>query len=311
MVRDLLMIYQEHYAVQDEINFIKPVPLSRFREAGFSERDLVVYVRFMDILRSMTLFHYVSGFKKDLSLVESFSGLCETIVSDYFEFISEKSGYVVEPKFNFQKVLLHFPRITYNTNHSLHQRTYINEKSSILGLYTSLEYFRANVEIYTLHAFLGEDIKFEIEPDVESLSNDDLQEKAIKVKEAIDKCYKRQAVLNRYTPNDYNTIYEMQQIAETIGEKEFIELDIKELEEELDEYETAIWERKRESQFDQSYIAQRDASERHKEQIHFAMKYKKKESSSQGKCMYPSCSEQAIRRGFCWFHYQEEYYTSK
>lgn len=327
----------------------KPISLNVFADCGVSDYGIVVYLRFVDILRSCIVISKTAGWENYFLQKKSIDNeeVCKTIIGfgnrvmdDYITFMSDLTGLEIEPNINAYKVLSGgIGSITYSYGFSgesewfgemliakknVSTERYYTESlprcsttnCGINRLFLSFDDFRANLDRVTAHLIIGHKLDYILsteedeEKRIKSLSDGELD---ARIEEAENYISEHEYDDPDFPPDlpEHVTYSDIIQSAQLLRDW-YNTLDKRdEYEYQLEQYRKELGRRKEIKDAEATSSHQTNQTTESSVSIPRTIPWKKKESRPYCKCMIPSCNENGVREGFCWYHYQEEHYLSK
>lgn len=358
-MNDLVEAYQKYledcykgYEYLPEPNY-EPMSLKIFAECGVSDYGIVVYLRFVDLLRSSIIVSKATGwennwgYSKSDNKKEENSKICNTmtgygnrLMDDYLAFISDLTGLDIKPNINAYRILSDgIGSITYSYGASGHYEwffedlikkkdlsteKYYTERLSrtstnnhgVNRLFLSFDDFRARLDRITAHLIVGHELNYvnvsdeDEEKRIRNLSDEELNEGIVEAENYISEH-------EYYDPDfppdlpEHDTYSDIIQSAQLLRDW-YNTLDKRdEYEYQLEQYRKELGRRKEIKDAEATSSHQTNQTTESSVLIPRTIPWKKMESRPYCKCMIPSCNENGVREGFCWYHYQEERYLSK
>lgn len=320
-MNDLVKAYQQYLenCVNSPDLYSEPISLKVLSDCGLSESNIVVYLRFVDLLRScamVDLTSFLGRGSENRKAHETIDCYGQRIMDDYIAFISDLTGLVIKPEYNaYRYMSFGIGSITYSYTFKSKMNWMGDKDYRLNSLFLSFDDFRADLDMFTAHMILGHPLKWETDFDsdeekVKKLSTAELLRKITEAEDYIskhdDERYSEPEIQNAVTYSDIiesaRTLENWHQIIEELGEYE------SQLELYKDELDRRKKEEKKAAMVNSLYM------NNIRKPLAVApppITWEKQESRPYCKCRYPSCRDNSFRDGYCWFHYQEENYLCK
>lgn len=325
-MNDLVMVYQQYLenSIRRSESYTEPISLKRFTDCGLSENNLVVYLRFVDLLRSSAMIGlttYLGRGNENKAMHESCESYGQRLMDDYIAFISDITGLSIKPKFNaYRYMSFGIGSITYSYGFnagldwfSFDTKNTQTRGSAINKMFLSFDDFRADLELLTAHLVLGHEFTFETEDDeIERIRG--LSTEEISIRKAKAESFISEHESERWSPPD---LHEHSSYSDIISSARSIKKwyetldDLDDYENQLELYEKEIDRRKELKKATATPSPYSGNIRKPLAHSQTTISWEKQERRPYCKCRYPSCSDNSFREGYCWYHYQEEYYLSK
>lgn len=298
----MIDVYRKFYerATNEGKLYVEPISLKEMMEAGMSDKDVVIYLRFVDLFRSAIIIKnevLLSGKQDDNELRKTIDKYGERLTERYIRFISNLIGYDIQLKEKFFNVISCGTfLITYNNGEGIVTRKWLN------CMFLSFEDFRARLEGYTAIIVFNKRIRcLESEDEYyNKLSRIEIENKIRTKEKYID-------------DNIFGADYPDLDISMCSKYDEIVEI-AKELSE-AQEHDSRVDDSRRELEKLNEELNKRINNAKNEinndDVVHEIKVPWKKIENHEKKCLYPSCTNKNYREGFCWYHYQEEKYLSK
>jgi hypothetical protein len=280
--------FVRHYETEwDYYNNYMPIPLNVLANNGFTTKQLVIYCRFIEQLRSILICANMDRENKEV-----YFALGERTASDFLAFFGELLNEHLNPKGFFQQVYTLCNEIYYWKD--MYHTPKMN-KDLIGTLYITFDDFRVEIERF-LELYVKDpngEISIELPEDYSNYTTEQLFNKIKDLKTNRDEYVLTQSYIKDWQKEDdrvpFKFFNQFALYAKRYARLKMLDDEIEGCTLDLEECDDEITRRKAEKK------------------IH----RKGGEQPQKGICAFPSCNAPVYLDSYCWEHYQHEHYTSK